>query len=222
MKKAYGYLRVSGKDQVKKGGLSDQEKKIRDYAEKNGIEIAKIYREKGVSGTTENREALVEMMVDLEENGHGVKTVLIDKVNRLARDLMVQENIIANFRKNGFELIACTEDMDLLSQDPTRKLVRQVLGAISEYDKTMLVEKLRVARERKRAINGKCEGRKSWKEKNPEVLKEVKKLRRKKKGQARRMSFAKIAEALNSKGYRNSTGGKFTGKAVESLYNRNV
>ena len=41
------------------------------------------------------------------------------------------------------------------------KLVRQVLGAISEFDKAMTVAKLRGARERKRRDVGKCEGRKS-------------------------------------------------------------
>jgi len=44
---------------------------------------------------------------------------------------------------------------------PRAKLVRQVLGAISEFDKAMTVAKLRGARERKRREAGKCEGRKS-------------------------------------------------------------
>jgi hypothetical protein len=41
---------------------------------------------------------------------------------------------------------------------PTARLVRQVLGAISEFDKAMTVAKLRGARERKRRGTGKCEG----------------------------------------------------------------
>jgi hypothetical protein len=45
--------------------------------------------------------------------------------------------------------------------------VRQVLGAISEFDKAMTVAKLRGARERKRKVEGKCEGRKSHAERNP-------------------------------------------------------
>jgi DNA invertase Pin-like site-specific DNA recombinase len=44
-----------------------------------------------------------------------------------------------------------------LDDTPTAKLVRQVLGAISEFDKAMTVAKLRGARERKRAATGKCE-----------------------------------------------------------------
>jgi hypothetical protein len=50
------------------------------------------------------------------------------------------------------------------------KLVRQVLGAISEFDKAMTVAKLRGARERKRREAGKCEGRKSHAQRNPELV----------------------------------------------------
>jgi len=84
-KSAFGYVRVSGKGQVDGDGLTRQEKAIQDYAELNGITIDKIYREEGVSGTLQDRPALAQMMVSLEQNGLGVKTILIEKVDRLAR-----------------------------------------------------------------------------------------------------------------------------------------
>jgi hypothetical protein len=46
----------------------------------------------------------------------------------------------------------------------------RMLGAISEFDKAMTVAKLRGARERKRRERGKCEGRKSHAERNPELV----------------------------------------------------
>ena len=60
--------------------------------------------------------------------------------------------------KNDVSIISVT-DGDLLENDPTRKLVRQGLGAIAEYDKEMTVQKLRAARNRKKILSGKCEGR---------------------------------------------------------------
>jgi hypothetical protein len=45
--------------------------------------------------------------------------------------------------------------------------------AISEFDKAMTVAKLRGARERKRREAGKCEGRKSHAERNPELVAQV-------------------------------------------------
>jgi hypothetical protein len=53
--------------------------------------------------------------------------------------------------------------------EPTAKLVPQVLGAISVFDKAMTVAKLRGARERKRREVGNCEGRKSRAELHPVI-----------------------------------------------------
>ena len=55
------------------------------------------------------------------------------------------------------------------STDPSRKMTRQIAGAFHEYEKARLVAKLRAARERTRKAKGKCEGRKSWAEVNPEL-----------------------------------------------------
>ncbi|SPD75670.1 Resolvase, N-terminal domain protein [uncultured Desulfobacterium sp.] len=214
--KAYGYLRVSGKGQVNGHGFDRQEQSIRDYASKNGLVIEKIYREEGVSGTLENRPALAEMMLSLEKNGHGIQTVLIEKIDRLARDLMVQEAIINDFQRKGFKLISALEGPNLLSEDPTRILVRQVLGAIAEYDKSITVMKLKAARDRARLLRGKCEGRKSYAEAMPEVVREIRRLRRKRKGQGH-MSYTKVAEELNSRGMSTMTGKPWTGQAVQDL-----
>lgn len=71
-----------------------QIKAINDYAKANGFEIVHIYQEEGVSGTLQDRPALTDMVLDLEENSQGIKTVIIEKIDRLARDLMIQENIL--------------------------------------------------------------------------------------------------------------------------------
>ena len=199
MVKAFGYLRVSGKGQVKGDGFTRQQKAIEKYAKENGIEIHRIYRDEGVSGGLADRPALAEMIVDLEENGHGAKTVIVEKLDRVARDLMIQETIIQDFREHGINLISALEGADLLDNDPTRKLVRQILGAISEYEKAMLVQKLRVARQRKKAKFGKCEGRKSYREAAPQTVAFIRRLRRKPKGKKRR-PYKDIAELMNSEG----------------------
>jgi DNA invertase Pin-like site-specific DNA recombinase len=51
---------------------------------------------------------------------------------------------------------------DLCSDDPTRTLMRQVLGAFFEYERSMIVSKLRSARQRMKARTGRCEGRVRW------------------------------------------------------------
>ncbi len=78
--------------------------------------------------------------------------------------------IIRDFQKKGYDLISALEGNDLLSNDPTRKLIRQVFGAISQYEKSILISKLRVARDRKRLETGKCGGRNGYKDSEEEPL----------------------------------------------------
>src|SRR5512133_4347483 len=116
--KAFAYLRVSGKGQLEGDGFPRQRAAIKAYAESDGIKIAHWFREEGVSGTKdlENRPALLELMLALHSNG--VRLVLIEKLDRLARDLMVQETIVSDLRKHEFELISVAEP-DLCSDDPS-------------------------------------------------------------------------------------------------------
>src|ERR1700678_1336861 len=144
--KAFGYLRVSGQDQIEGDGFERQRAAIEAYAKQNNIRIMKLFREEGISGTKdlENRPALQEMMLALMSNG--VKTVLIERLDRLARDLMIQGTIIGDLRKRGFQLVSTSAaEADLCGDDPSRKLMRQIMGAIAEYDRTMIVLKLKAA-----------------------------------------------------------------------------
>ena len=219
MLKAYAYLRVSGQGQLDGDGFERQRKAINDYARLNSIEVVEEFREEGVSGTLQDRPVLARLLVNLEENGHGIQTIIVEKVDRLARDLMVQEAIINGLKKKGFHLISALEGDELLSDDPTRKLVRQVLGAIAEYDKTMTVLKLKAARERKRQREGKCEGAKSLREINPDLLQKIKLLRRPHKD-LKRLKLHEIADRLNQEGYRTKRGKPFTGQNIANILHR--
>ena len=209
---AFAYLRVSGKGQIDGDGFPRQEKTIRTFA-KGKFEIAEIFREEGVSGTLAERPALAEMLVNLESNGHGIKTVIIERTDRLARDLMIQETILNDFRKIGVSVISATEG-DLIDDDPTRKLVRQVMGAIAEYDKTMTVLKLRAARERIRKRGKKCEGRKGYSDKNQAIVNHIKEFR------YQRRTSDWIASWLNDNGFKPLHGSRFNSQIVRNIIHR--
>jgi DNA invertase Pin-like site-specific DNA recombinase len=209
---AFAYLRVSGKGQVEGDGFTRQLEAIKKYAGQHDIKLVKVYREEGVSGTTdwENRTAFSEMMVRLLANG--TRTVIIEKLDRLARDLMVQESIIADFKRKGLTLISVTEP-DLCSDEPTRVLMRQILGAFSEYEKSMIVLKLRGARVRMRAAEGRCEGRKPYGEREGEqvVIERILALR----GAGTAMDT--IAERLNADGIAPRSGSLWYGSSVRNV-----
>lgn len=201
MKKAFAYLRVSGLGQVEGDGFDRQLLAIRKYAAANDLKIVRVFREEGVSGTKDldNRPALQELIAAL--HGNGTRTVLVEKLDRLARDLMVQESIIADMRRNQFELISVAEP-DMCSDDPTRVLLRQMMGAFAEYERKMIVQKLRGARQRVRARDGRCEGRKPYGKDVDEqaIIERMKALR------SQRMAVDTIADELNSAGLKPRAG----------------
>ena len=102
------------------------------------------------------------------------------------------------------------------SSDPSRKLMRQIAGAFHAYEKARLVAKLKAARDRKRADAGKCEGRKSWAEINPELVRQAKRLRRRSpKGHKR--SLRDVAAELAKLGFFNVRGAAFSASSVQSM-----
>lgn len=206
MVKAFGYLRVSGKGQIDGDGFPRQLQAINGYAASHDIAIVKVFREKGVTGSKESmdRPAFAEMMTALHSNG--VRTIIIEKLDRLARDLMVQEATIADLQKHGFTLVSVAEP-DLMASDPTRILMRQLMGAVAQYDKSQIVLKLRGARMRKRAKEGRCEGRKPYGffDGEDSVIERMRALR------ASGLGFDRIAAQLNSEGLKTRTGAQWHG-----------
>jgi hypothetical protein len=84
-------------------------------------------------------------------------------------------------------------------------LVRKVLGAVAEFEKTTLVAKLAAARRRKRiATGGKVEGRKSHAEARPDVVTLAKALARK-KPKGGRLSLRAISDELAAQGVLNES-----------------
>jgi DNA invertase Pin-like site-specific DNA recombinase len=210
MTKAFGYLRVSGKGQVDGDGFPRQLAAIKAYAAAHDIKIVKVFREEGVPGATEweDRPAWMEMIGAL----NGVRAIVIEKLDRLARELMVQEHIIVDLQRRGIELTSVHEP-DLGSSDPSRVLFRQLMGAVAQYEKAMIVAKLRGARERTRQQTGRCEGRKPYGERPGEstMLARMKQLR------ADGLGFDRIAAAMNAEGLKPRQGERWHGLVVNRL-----
>lgn len=201
---AVSYLRVSSVGQVAGDGFPRQREAITTYAERNGIQIVGEFRDEGVSGTTEHadREGFTALLERIA--GNCVRLVLVERSDRLARDLLVQETLLNSLMKLGVRVIDASSGLDLTDEsDPSRRLIRQVLGAVAEHDKACLVAKLRKARERKRVATGRCEGRKPFGSRVGEDrgVQRIRQLR------SEGLSVRAITERLNAEGIP-SRGGK--------------
>lgn len=220
--KAVSYLRVSGKGQIDGDGFDRQREAIEKYAKHAKLDLIEEYAEQGVTGTTsdlEQRVALARLLDRVENNG--VKVVIVEYSHRLARDLTTQGVILNKLRQAGVSVFD-SEGIDLTNdEDPQAKLIRQILGAIAEFDKNVTVLKLRAARERIRNAGERCEGRKPFGH-NPNekpVLDRIKQLRRKPRG-GEKLSYHKVAKTLNKEGAISRSGKPWTAMSVQRIAQR--
>ncbi len=157
--KLVSYLRVSTDKQADQGlGLDVQETAARTWAKTNGHKLATVVADEGISGASdlEARPGLLEVM-DLVRSGQ-VGGVLVYRLDRLARDLIVQETLLGEFRRLGGQVFSTSEaEANYVTDDPSdpsRKLIRQVLGAVAEYERAMTALRLQSGRAAKATAGG--------------------------------------------------------------------
>jgi DNA invertase Pin-like site-specific DNA recombinase len=134
-----------------------------------------------------------------------------------ARDLIVQGTVWKRLHADGITLIAADSPDQFVDETPAAVLIRQILGAVAQFDKAMTVAKLRGARERKRRkTGGKVEGRKSYAEANPQLVELARELSK----QRPRLSLREISAALASEGFTTPRGLPYSASAVASMLGR--
>ena len=203
MKTACAYYRTSSatnvqtdkatREQQYKDSLIRQQVAVREFASRNGIEIVHEYYDAAVSGAdhVDCRPGFCEMMAYMQ--GNGARTVLVETASRFARDLIVQETGHKMLKAKGIELIAVDSPDSFVSDTPTADFIRQVLGAVSQLEKAMLVSKLKGARNRKIRETGWCGGHPQVPRGTIELAKELR---------ARGLSLNKVAAELVRRGHK--------------------
>jgi DNA invertase Pin-like site-specific DNA recombinase len=217
--KAVAYLRTSSSANV--GEHRDSERRQREaikaFARAAGFDIVEMYYDAAVSGAdpVHERPGFAAMLARIEDNG--VRAIVVETASRFARDILVQETGWRFLKERGVDLIAADSPKAFLDDSPTSKLVRQLLGVVSEFEKASLVARLAAARNRKRQATGmKVGGMPSHAEKRPEVVALAKRLARKKPKSAK-MSLRAISAALAAEGHLNERGKAFAAKSVASM-----
>jgi DNA invertase Pin-like site-specific DNA recombinase len=212
---AIGYIRQSSTTNVgaDKDGEVRQRKAIQAYANRAGYRIVEWVPDLDVSGADhiDARPGFAHILETIA--GNGVRTIIVETANRFARDLMVQEAGCARLKAAGINLIAADKPDGFADDTPTAKLVRQILGAVAEFDKAMLVAKLAGARQRKKRLTGKCGGRKSVHQAYPEAVAMVHQLR----ADQPRLSYRKISAALRDAGHVTRRGTEHSPTAIRHM-----
>lgn len=219
-KEAVGYCRVSSQGQQKTGsGLSRQEQTIRAFAKSARYKLLKVYRE-AKTGTEAERPVFETMLADILSNG--CRVIICERLDRVARDLSIQLQIIALLSSKGLTLISADTGQDCTNpSDPMVKAMCQVQGAFAELDKNLLIRKLKKGRQAKKEKTGSCEGKKPYGfyPGESEILNRIKELHRKPQGSPRLGPY-EIASALNNENLPNRKGTKWHGATVRGIIER--
>jgi DNA invertase Pin-like site-specific DNA recombinase len=218
--KAFAYLRVSGRSQIDGFGFDRQLEAVEAFCGRNGYQLEQVFREQ-VSGTTDetDRQEFAAMVSAILKNG--VDTIIVESLDRLAREYRIQEQLLIYLASKNITLIAANTGENIteaITSDPMRKAMVQMQGVFAELDKSLLVKKLRKARDRVRQETGRCEGPKPFYA-DSDVIREIRRLRRKRKG-FKQLTFNQVADRLNEMGIRSATGRPFTGNSVSTIMHR--
>jgi DNA invertase Pin-like site-specific DNA recombinase len=224
---AIAYLRTSSAANVRRDSDASQRERdsdtrqreaIQRYAVAARLEIVAEFYDAAVSGADpiDQREGFTSLLAWAQEND--VRRIVVENASRFARDLIVQETGYALLNRQGYTLIAADDPDAFTADTPTARMVRQILGAVSEFEKANLVAKLRGARDRMSAAKGRrIEGRKGYSETSPELIREARRLARRSPKTGKARSLRAIAADLARAGFTSAAGKAFSASQVQRL-----
>lgn len=218
--RAFPYLRVSGKTQVDGDGPDRQLSKIDQFCEQHRLEMGPTYFDPGVSGTVDSLDR--PFLAKLLDEANPGDCIVVERMDRLARDLIVQELLLAECRKRQIKVYSADGDFsDVASNegDPTKVLIRQILGAVAQWEKSVLVMKMKAGADKKRRETGRCGGVAPYGELP---------------GEKRQLdimlaihfqqgaSLASIAQHMNDQNYKTRSGKQWTKARVHNAISRHI
>ncbi len=146
------YLRVSTDRQT----TNNQERDLREWAERAGHEVVAVYSDQGISGTTgrEQRPALRKMLEDAKRRRFDV--VAVWAIDRLGRSLSKVVQIMDELHELGIGQFYYKQAIDTTTAGG--KAMIQMAAVFAEFERGFMVERIKSGLERARA-EGKSFGR---------------------------------------------------------------
>lgn len=151
--RAIGYIRVSTENQngADTYGLETQRDAITRYCGAQGLELIEIFEDAALSGCLQplERPGLLSALNALKSGE--VQKFIVPRLDRLARDAMLNLWLEKEIRKAGTELVSIAEPYRW--DDPTQKLLLTMVAAFSEFERSLISSRLSSGRKTK-ARNG--------------------------------------------------------------------
>ncbi len=137
------YARVSTFEQNAENQLAE----LRKYIEARGWQIHREYVDEGVSGAKDRRPALDVMVDDARRRRFDV--VVCWRLDRLGRNLKHLITLLEDFQALGVAFVSLAEGID--APTPAGRLQMHILGAIAEFERARIAERVKLGLARVRA-----------------------------------------------------------------------
>ncbi len=131
MKHGIIYCRVSSKEQIEGTSLESQELACREFARTQGIAVLKIFVGRGESAKFADRPELLELLDYCRRHRNEIDTLLVWKLDRLARNVNDHFNIKATLLKYGITVVSVTEP---IGANPEGNLLETILAGFAQFD----------------------------------------------------------------------------------------
>lgn len=161
--RAVAYARVSSDQQVEGYGIDAQIAAARAWCRAHGVRLVAIAIDEGISGAADpaDRHGLVDAIAHIRSKRADV--LVVYRLDRLARDLVMQEQLLAEVHRAGGRVHSTSPSEDGVLEDdpgdPTRALIRMVLGAVAQYERSMIRLRTAAGKARKGDMGGYTGGR---------------------------------------------------------------
>ncbi len=142
---AIGYTRVSTDQQVQSGlSLEAQTRHIHDWCDREGVNLAAVYQDEGVSGSApvaERQHLLLALRRAAEVNA---THFVVSKLDRLSRSPFIMLTLERQLERMGIHLVSFAGE-GTADNEPASVLMRRMLQAVAEHEQAMISARVKVA-----------------------------------------------------------------------------
>ena len=139
------YARVSTSNQSQDPTLQTRE--LREYCDSRGWQVTGEYVDVGISGSTDRRPELDRLLVDAHRRRFEV--ILVWKLDRFSRSLRNLVNSLAELDTLGVDFVSLRDNLDFST--PSGRLMFQIIGAMAEFERALIQERVRAGMRNARA-----------------------------------------------------------------------
>lgn len=215
MKNVVAYCRVSTDRQADedKFGIDNQKQIIMEYCAKHDMQVSEWFIDEGESGAKESRPALDSLLYG-ELNNPPVEAVIVAKSDRIARDIKLYFYYMMLLEKKSIHLISATEEV-VNDDTGLGNVYKSLMLFVAEQERKNITKRTSGGRMVKASRGGYSGGRPPYgynADRGRLVINDseavvVKKIFDLKDDGA---TYQRIADTMNSLGYTNRSGSKFS------------